>query len=431
MKRKFYIVLTFMLLFMNIIPIAAQEVSLPLQSEAVILIEEGTGKVLYEKNSNQKMYPASTTKVLTALIALENSDLNEVIKVGNEVYQVPLDASKAGHNPGDEITLKDLVTSLLLPSGNDSAFVIASHIAKKGTGNENLDINSAITQFANIMNERAKEIGVTNSNFVNPHGYHNENHYTTAYDLALITREAFKNPVFREIVKQPSANIGSESTPNQQKLSFRNRNLLLDSRNTGTYYPYATGVKTGFTDEAGECLVASATKDNLNFIAVLLNTPVDARWNEAKTLFDYGFENFQFHQVAKKGDTIGKVYVDKHSPKGPSELEVLIKEEFTGLFNKDDISRIQKTISWKQDPLVAPITEGQNVGEVTFTLDGEVLSKVELIAKYGIEKRTIWDMMFSFNAIPYWCGGIGSVIVLFTISNAIKRRKNRRGFHFR
>lgn len=183
MKRKFYIVLTFMLLFMNIIPIAAQEVSLPLQSEAVILIEEGTGKVLYEKNSNQKMYPASTTKVLTALIALENSDLNEVIKVGNEVYQVPLDASKAGHNPGDEITLKDLVTSLLLPSGNDSAFVIASHIAKKGTGNENLDINSAITQFANIMNERAKEIGVTNSNFVNPHGYHNENHYTTVYNI--------------------------------------------------------------------------------------------------------------------------------------------------------------------------------------------------------------------------------------------------------
>ncbi|WP_341876974.1 D-alanyl-D-alanine carboxypeptidase family protein [Defluviitalea saccharophila] len=431
MKRKFCFVLTFMFLLMNIVPISAQETSLPLQSEAVILIEENTGKVLYEKNSSQKMYPASTTKVLTALIALENADLNEVIKVGNEVYQVPLDASKAGHNPGDEITLKDLVTSLLLPSGNDSAFVIASYLAKKNTGNDSLDINSAMTEFAAIMNERAKEIGVKNSNFVNPHGYHNENHYTTAYDLALITREALKNPVFREIVKQPSANIGSESSPNQQKLSFRNRNLLLDSRNSNTYYPYATGVKTGFTDEAGECLVASATKDNLNLIAVLLNSPVDARWNDAKTLFDYGFENFQFHQVAKKGDIIDKVYVDKHSPKGPSELEVLIKEDYTGLFHKNDISRIQKTISWAQEPLVAPITEGQNVGEVTFILDGEILSKIELIAKYGIEKRTIWDVMFSINAIPYWCGGIGGVLILFTISNAIRKRKSRRGFHFK
>jgi len=163
MKRKFCFVLTFMFLLMNIVPISAQETSLPLQSEAVILIEENTGKVLYEKNSSQKMYPASTTKVLTALIALENADLNEVIKVGNEVYQVPLDASKAGHNPGDEITLKDLVTSLLLPSGNDSAFVIASYLAKKNTGNDSLDINSAMTEFAAIMNERAKEIGVKNS----------------------------------------------------------------------------------------------------------------------------------------------------------------------------------------------------------------------------------------------------------------------------
>ncbi|KAE9629114.1 D-alanyl-D-alanine carboxypeptidase family protein [Defluviitalea raffinosedens] len=431
MRRKFCIALTFVFFLMNFIPIAAQEVSLPLQSEAVILIEENTGKVLYEKNSTQKMYPASTTKILTALIALENADLNEVIKVGNEVYQVPLDASKAGHNPGDEITLKDLLTSLLLPSGNDSAYVIASYISKKTTGNNELDLNSAIAQFANMMNERAKEIGVKDSYFVNPHGYHNENHYTTAYDLALITREALKNPAFKEIVKQPTADIGNSSSPNQRKFSFRNRNLLLDSRNSDTYYPYATGVKTGFTDEAGECLVASATKDHMNLIAVLLKSPTDARWNDAKTLFDYGFENFKYYQVAKKGDVIDRVYVEKHSPKGPSELEVLIKEDFTGLFHKDDISHIEKKISWNQEPLVAPITEGQTVGAVTFTLNGEELSKIELIAKYGIEKRTIWDVMFSLNAVPYWCGGIGGVFIITMISNAIRKRKNRRGLHFK
>ena len=138
-----------------------------------------------------------------------------------------------------------------------------------------------MTEFAAIMNDRAKEIGVKNSNFVNPHGYHNENHYTTAYDLALITREAFKI-LYLEIVKQPSANIGSESSPNQQKLSFRNRNLLLDSRNSNTYYPYATGVKTGFTDEAGNVWLPQPQKTTEFDCSIKL--PVDARWNGCKDL---------------------------------------------------------------------------------------------------------------------------------------------------
>ncbi len=377
------------------------------------------------------MYPASTTKILTALIALENLDLNQTIKIGNEVYSVPLDASKAGHNPGDEINVKDLLISLLLPSGNDSAFVIASEVAKKVTGNENLNIDEAIAQFAILMNNKAEEIGLTNSHFVNPHGYHDENHYTTAYDLALITKEALKNETFREIVKMSSAQIGDENNPNDRELYFQNRNLLLNPKYSNTYYPYATGVKTGFTDEAGECLVASAQKDGISLIAVLLNSPKDMRWEEAKTLFDYGFDNFEFYQVVEKDEVVGKTYVDKASPKGPDELEVTVEEEFIDLFNKDDISRIESKITWNQEPLIAPITQGDEVGKISFILDGEVLKTIDLKAKYSIEKRTIWDVIFSLKAIPYWIGSILGLCILFTIINIIKKKRRSRGFHLR
>lgn len=146
-----------------------------------------------------KIHPASLTKILTALIAIEYLDPNEVITVGNEVYAVPLDASKAGHNPGDEITLKDLLISLLLPSGNDSAFVIACQVSKKATGNANLDVNGCIAHFAGMMNEKAKEFGLSDTHFVNPHGYHDENHYSTAHDIAQLTREALKIPYSRKL----------------------------------------------------------------------------------------------------------------------------------------------------------------------------------------------------------------------------------------
>jgi len=430
-KRKLFIALIFILVLINISPIKAEEVSLSIQSEAVILIEESTGKVLFEKNAYQKMYPASTTKILTALIALENLDANKIIKIGNEVYSVPLDASKAGHIPGDEITLKDLLISLLLPSGNDSAFVIATEVAKKTTGNDTLDFNSAITEFAILMNERAKEIKVTNTNFVNPHGYHDENHYTTAYELALITREALKNPEFKEIIKMPLSTIGSEGAQNQRTLTFRNRNLLLDSRDNNTYYPYATGGKTGFTDEAGECLVATATKDGMNLIAVILKSPKDTRWNETKALFDYGFESFKFHKVVDKGEIVSIVDVEKASPKGPAQLEVISKDEYTDLFHKNDISKIKENITLNTETLIAPIVQGETVGEVTFTLGGEELSKIKLDAKYDIEKRTIWDVMISIEAIPYWSGIIGGIIILCGVMNMLKKRKRKKGFHLR
>ncbi len=431
MKQKLCLILSMIIMILHTVPIFAEQSMLSLESEAVILLEESTGKVLYEKNGYQKMYPASTTKVLTALVALENGTPEELIQIGREVLEVPLDASKAGHRPGEENTLGDLIAALMLPSGNDSAFVIASYIGKKTSSDQNIDFQTAMNQFAELMNARAKKAGAENTNFVNPHGYHDERHYTTAYDLALITREALKNPFLKEIVKKSTYTIGKEGNEKQRVLSIRNRNLLLDSKNANTFYPYATGGKTGYTGAAGECLVASASKDGMNLVAVVLNSPKDARWSDMKIVFDDGFENFLFHQVVDKGEMIDTRTVEKHAPKGPAEVEIIAAEEFTDLLHKKDISRIQKSIAWNEPQLIAPIEEGQQVGQVTYTLDQHTVAQIDLITKHGIEKRTLRDIIFSVQAVPYWLGTLGGGSLLVGIGSMLSKRKKHSGFRMR
>ncbi|NLP45711.1 MAG: D-alanyl-D-alanine carboxypeptidase [Epulopiscium sp.] len=440
MKKLLSLYLTFILIFLSPFTIFATP-SFDLQTQSIILMEANTGKILYEKNASQKMYPASTTKILTALVALELSEPTDTITLGREVYTIPLDASKAGHRPGDEIIMNDLLAGLLLRSGGDSALGVAAYIAKKETGNPNLSLEESIQYFAKLSNERAKEIGANNTHFVNPHGYHDENHYTTAYDLALITQEAMKNTAFRKIVKQPNYTI--EEKENQRGFYWENRNLLLDSRKQETYYPYATGIKTGFTTPAGECLVASATKDDIDLIVVLLNSPEDQRWSEAKTLFEYGFQNFTFHRVVTENETVGTIPMSKQKPKGPSQLEVVATESFTDLFSVSDIPKIQSQIIWKEeliDPsvkeetkLMAPIEEKQIVGSIQYSLNNKVLKEIPVTASTSIEKRTIKDIIFSIQAIPIW---IGIIILLLFVRLIIvfikrKRRKKRKNLRFR
>ncbi|PKM93501.1 MAG: hypothetical protein CVU84_15085 [Firmicutes bacterium HGW-Firmicutes-1] len=430
MKQKISLVLATLLMFVYITPISAEEITPMLESEAVILIEESTGKVLYEKNSDQIMYPASTSKVLTALIALENGDPDDIIVVGNEVNAVPLDASKAGHVSGDKLTLRQLLTALMLPSGNDSAYVVASYVVKKTTGNTNIDAVAANNQFAIMMNERAAKIGVKNVNFANPSGYHDDNHYITASGLALITREAMKNPIFLEIVGQSEYTMKYEGKP-ERTVVWKNRNLLLNKGNISTYYQYATGVKTGNTDEAGECLVATATKDNLKLIAILLKTPVDKRWGESKALFEYGFKNYSLNQFLAVNELVDMIPVDKHSPKGPAGLEVIAKDNYIDLIKRDDIARVERNIVWNETLLEAPVEAGKNVGKAIYSLDGTVLKEVDLVAKNAIEKRTIIEFIFSVSSIPYWIGTIGIVAVIGIIIYIINKRKKRRGFRIK
>lgn len=429
MKQKLSAFLLTLIMLVYITPVYGEENPLNLQSEAIILMEETTGKVLYEKNANQIMYPASTSKILTALIALENGSPEDMIQVGREVNDVPLDASKAGHVMGDKITLRQLLIALMLPSGNDSAYVIASQVVKKTSGNENIDAISANNQFAVIMNERAKQIGVKNTNFANPSGYHDDKHYTTAYDLALITKEALKNPAFKEIFGTSEFVMNYEGQ-SERTAQWKNRNLLIN-QGSNYYYQYATGGKTGNTDEAGECLVATATKDGVSLIAVVLKSPTDARWNETKALFEYGFNKYALNQFVKAGELIEIVPVDKASPKSPSGLEVVAKSDLIDLIEKDKLNQVEKAIVWDQELIEAPVAVGQVVGKVTYSLDGNTIGEVPLIAKVAIEKRTILEAIFSISAIPYWIGIIGGGGLIGLIIYIINKRRNRRGFRIK
>lgn len=235
------------------------------------------------------MYPASTTKILTAILVLEKCYLNERVKVSSSaVNSVPSDYTKANLKPGEEFTVEELLHAMLIPSGNDAANVLAEHVS------------GSINEFANLMNEKAAEIGLKNSHFTNPSGMHDENLYTTAYDLSLLARYAMNIPKFRQIVEKSDFELPSTAIHPENDRTFTNSNLLLAKSATSYYYEYTTGIKTGYTTPAGDCLVASAKKDDIEFIVVCLNSKsldngTREKFIDCKTLFEYAFDNYTTH----------------------------------------------------------------------------------------------------------------------------------------
>lgn len=255
------------------------------EAMGAIVIDQKNHDILYEKNAHQRLYPASTTKILTALLVIENEDLDKVITVGDEIRLVGADGSRAGLKTGEQITIRDLLAGLMLPSGNDAAYVLAVHTARQSSGKSSMNSREAAACFAELMNQRARKAGANDSLFMNPDGYHDDQHYTTAYDLALITQEAMKEPSFREIVSKKSHLIPGKNG----KLGhyWKNTNQLLDPE--GPYnYPAATGIKTGYTKPAGYCLVASADREGKQLIAVALNSTKEGQWADSIQLLDYG-----------------------------------------------------------------------------------------------------------------------------------------------
>ncbi|HCT65045.1 MAG TPA: hypothetical protein DIC60_07285 [Lachnospiraceae bacterium] len=385
---------------------ATKPVAPEIKAESAILVEASTGKVLYEKNSTKQMYPASMTKLLTTIVALDYFKPEDVIVVGNEINDVSLDSSKAGHVNGESITMENLVRGLIIPSGNDSATVVASAVAKKETGNKDLSSRESERIFAELMNKKAKELGCTDSNFVNPHGYHDERHYTTAEDMAKIAAAALKIDLLKRICgeKEYSGNgMGSADTTGliTNQYDWTSHNLLITS---GEYaYPYATGMKTGFTDEAGNCVTASAEKDGVSLIAVIFNSEDPGRWEDAAKLFDYGFENFGFFTLAKNGTSVGEVELYNNKVSDGNNLKLIIKEDVSLFLEKTDVGAVETKIDITNDEYIykskdesdtnikikAPIEKDTELGTVKYSLNGEVLAESKIYAEKSIEKATL------------------------------------------
>ena len=268
-------------------------------SEAAILIEKETGKILYEKNINEKMYPASTTKILTAIIAIENCDLNEQAIASKEaVRSVKTGYSTAAIQIGEAFTVEELLKVLMVHSANEAGNILAEHIA------------GSVEEFAKLMNIKAREIGCENSNFVNPHGAHEDNHYTTAHDLALIGRYAMQNETFRKIVSTMECSLPNteywteDDSLKYGERKFYNTNDLMLS-NSKYYYPYVNGIKSGYTTPAKNCLVTGSNRYGFELIAVVLHAETTMNGESARNvdtinLLDYGYSNFNKEDIIAK-----------------------------------------------------------------------------------------------------------------------------------
>ncbi len=386
MKRAIFIIIA-LLLFMSFTQaeVLANHPEPPqLIGETCILMDVNTGQILHEKDAENKMDPASTTKIMTAILALEKGSMEDVIAVGAEPPRV--EGSKINLREGEKLTLEQMLQGLLLNSGNDAAIAIAEYIG------------GSVPAFAKLMNQKAKEIGAQDTNYVNPHGLTDESHKTTAYDLAIISRYALLNlPEFRDIVSSKYKEIHE---PNNKNRQLENTNRLLWS------FEGADAVKTGYTTAAGRNLVASATRDGWQLLAVVLKSSWDDIWNDAASLLNYGFDNFQPVELTEKEEVIRTEKVRY----GSSDIKIKTLQDFSIILPKD--VPITKKIILEEN-LTAPIKSGTILGKLEFYQKGRTIGCVDLVAGEDVKRRIH----------TYWWFWLCNITLTLLISNSILRKR--------
>lgn len=331
--------------------------------QAGLVMDVLTGKVLYEKNAHSPFEPASTTKIMTAILALEKGNLSDIVVTSEEPLRV--DGSRIYLEEGEKLTLEQMLYGMILNSGNDAAVAIAEHIGG--------DIES----FVKMMNAKAREIGAYHTTFVNPSGLPDEGHLTTAYDLALISRYALLNlPKFRKIVSTKTLEIPWQAEEWDRQLI--NLNKLLWN------YEGADGVKTGYTSTAGRTLVASATRDGWQLISVVLKSDANI-WSDSMALLDYGFENFEIKNLVGKNSDVAEEDVKYGDP-----VKLVTKDGLTSVVKKNDLP-ISKKLVINQD-IKAPVSKGEVLGQLIFYQGEEQLGSVNLIAANDVKRKiyTFW-----------------------------------------
>lgn len=255
-------------------------------SPSAIVMEMSTGTILYEKNSKEKLYPASITKIMTVMIALEHCELNEIVTFSDASID-NTEGSGIARDYGEQMTMEDCLYAIMLASANECAYAVAEHVA------------GSIEAFADLMNAKAAELGCINTNFVNPHGLHDDNHYTCSYDMALIGRAAYENETFR-IITGTKAHMIPPTNKHEEETPLQNHNKLLHRYQSGNYvYEYCTGGKTGYTTDANSTLVTFAEKDGMALVSVVMNTDKVSEWTDSIAMFNYGFDNFHLVGVAE------------------------------------------------------------------------------------------------------------------------------------
>ena len=391
MKNKSYsklLILVLILIISNLVfpffSYADQDIP-EIHCPSALLMDYRTGKILYEKNIDERRYPASLTKIMTAIIILENYKLDETAEVSyNAVMSISMGYSTANLQIGEILTIEQLLNVLMVGSSNDAAIVLAEHLS------------GSVEEFCKLMNSKAVELGCTNTNFVNPNGEHDENHYSTARDLSIITKYAMQNEEFRKLASTTSYQLPITNKYDREDRLFTTSNALLivnnNTRADNYYYKYATGIKTGFTTPAGNCLVASANKGDLELIAIVLgggqtNEGLSERYVDTKNLFEYGYSNYLLRKIIQEGGIVQTIDI-KNATRDTKQLDVISAKDIYVLCKQEEKNLpVMPEVTLKEN-IKAPIKKGDVVGKVKYTVDG-IEYEENLLANNDV-KKSYW-----------------------------------------
>lgn len=372
MKKVLFMAL---LAFVCVMPVKAEKLNLAESAKSAMLIEASTGEVIYEKDSDKKMVPASMTKMMSMLLIMESID-NGIIKWTDKVTVSENAASMGGSQilleVGEKMTVEDMFKGISIASGNDAVVAMAEKIG------------GSVDVFVNMMNERAKQLGLKNTSFKNPHGLDADDHYSSARDMSIIARELVKH---EKVLTFTSVYEDYLREGTDRKLWLVNTNKLV------RFYEGVDGLKTGYTEEAGYCLTATAKKNDMRIIAVVMGEPDSkVRNKEVSEMLDYAFAQYEIHNLLGKQKTLGKYEVDKASKK---YIEIVPQTEVT-ILKKKGQKEGKATYDITLDKLKAPVKKGASVGTLQIKENGNVIRSVDLTVKESVTKASLFQLYLRY-----------------------------------
>ena len=393
--------------------------AMDVNAAAALLVDPDTGEVLYEKNPHEQRYPASITKVMTCLLTLEAVDrgeltLEQTVTASQALHTgIGENASTADIKAGEEIRIIDLLYAALIPSANEACNVLAEAVS------------GDVASFVELMNQRAAELGMEDTHFANTHGYHDDNHYTSAWDIYLMCREAMQYETFRTIVSSLNYTMPATNMHEEPRIVRSTNALISNFRVFGYLYQYATGIKTGSTPEAGYCLAASATKEDRNLISVVLGCEREPNttgsdgfiyFDETIRLFDWGFNNFT-RQVMLDGTKRDIPEVAVTLGKDTNYVTLEPQGEIEALLPRDvGPENFTYSITRNAESVEAPVEKGQQLGAITVSFNGKEYGTLPLVASIAVERD---EWLYRLDRLEKFFGQLWVRILLVVIAVAV------------
>ena len=452
MFKKIFCVLFIVLFTVSVVTVPASAytpTNFEIDAEGAMLVNMDTGDILYQKNADKRLYPASLTKLMTALVLYENTKDVDAETITVSDYAIKslqgTDSSLGGLKVGEILTVRQMLYVLLMSSANEGANAIAEHVAG--------DIES----FCEKMNQKAAALGMTGTHYANAHGLHDVEHYTTVSDMYRLATAILAIDDIKEIVNTAQYKLAATNKNSARTLTTTNFLMLNNGQKCTAekykgqtyYYKYAKGIKTGYTDAAGRCLISTASKNGYNYMCILMKSPVyegnkkiRVEFGDSKALYEWAFNEFEYKTVLSTDEIVGEVPVDLASD--TDFISAVPEQSLSAIVPKvADNSTVSLNITWYEEKFSAPIEKGDFLGECDVIYAGETLGTVTLVASQDVERSTFmyigrgignfFSTLFGHWAFYLVLGIIAVIIIIFVVSLVIlnspkhkKKKKNRR-----